>query len=95
MKQIAGYIDILIMAPFYFGYIWAAYKFCKKYLGTTKKKELLFLFFSIGGWLLLNIGSLYVDDGYKGGREFLWFFIILSCTDFPAHSKKDSGTIFK
>ena len=53
----ADYTDIFIMAPFYFGYVWAADKFCKKYLGTTKRNEWLFLFFSFAGWLFSDIMS--------------------------------------
>ncbi len=87
MKQIAEYIDILIMAPFYFGYVWAAYKFCKKYLGTTKKKGLLFLFFSLGGWLFLNIISrqyavLYIFSVMLNAILFLGLVLLLFQSDW-------------
>jgi len=55
MKQIAGYTDILTIAPFYLWDVWASDKFCKKYLGASKKNERLFIFLSFMGWLFLNI----------------------------------------
>ena len=55
MKQLFVCVDILIMAPFYLGYLWAADKFCKKFLGTSKGREWLFLFFSFCGWLFWDI----------------------------------------
>ena len=55
MKYILNYAAILIDASGYFGYIWAADKFCKKYLEASKKNERLFMVFSISSWLLINI----------------------------------------
>ena len=55
MSWISDYADILIMAPCYLGYLWAVDKFCKKFLSTSKGRELLFVFFFFCGWLLLNI----------------------------------------
>ncbi|MEY8338510.1 ATP-binding protein [Lachnospiraceae bacterium 62-35] len=57
MKYILDYADLLIDVSGYLGYIWAADKFCKKYLEASKKNELLFMIFSISGWLLMNIGN--------------------------------------
>ncbi len=54
MKQLSDYTDILIMAPFYLGYLWAADKFCKKFLGVSKRREWLFLVVSFCGWLFCN-----------------------------------------
>lgn len=55
MNQISDYVDILIVLPFYLGYLWAADKFCKKFLGALPKREWLFLLLSFCGWLLKNI----------------------------------------
>lgn len=55
MKQLLECTDILIMAPFYLGYLWAADKFCRKFLGASKGRERLFLIFSFCGWLFGNI----------------------------------------
>lgn len=60
MKQLIDYIDILIVAPFYLGYLWAADKFCKKILGASKRVERLFLNLSFCSWLFSCIlGRLY------------------------------------
>ena len=74
MKQLLDYIDILIVAPFFMGYLWAADKFCKKFLGTSKRRELLFLIFSFCGWLFRNI----LSRLYSG----LYVFSVLSGTIF-------------
>ncbi len=55
MNQLSDYVDILSVAPFYLGYLWAADKFCKKILGASKGREALFLILSFCGWLLWNI----------------------------------------
>ncbi len=55
MNRLSDYVDILIVLPFYMGYLWAADKFCKKFLGASPKKEWLFLILSFCGWLLKNI----------------------------------------
>jgi hypothetical protein len=55
MKQLSDYTDFLIVAPFYLGYLWAADKFCKKFLGASKRREWLFLSASFCGWLFCNI----------------------------------------
>ena len=36
MNQLSDYTDILIVAPFYLGYLWAAGKFCKKFWELLK-----------------------------------------------------------
>jgi len=55
MKQLLDCTDILIVSPFYLGYLWAADKFCKKFLGASKSRERLFLILSFCGWLFWNI----------------------------------------
>ncbi len=55
MKQLLDCTDILIVSPFYLGYLWAADKFCRKFLGASKSRERLFLIFSFCGWLFWNI----------------------------------------
>lgn len=55
MKRVLDCIDIFMTAPCYLGYLCVADKFCKKYLGTSKKKELLFISLSFSGWLFLNV----------------------------------------
>ena len=57
MKQLLDYIDILIIAPFFLGYLWAADKFCKKFLGASKRRERMFLAFSFCSWLFSCILS--------------------------------------
>ncbi len=55
MKQILDHADLLIMAPCCLGYLWAADRFCKKFLGASKKKELLFVMASFCGGLFLSV----------------------------------------
>ena len=57
MKELADCLDILIMTPFYLGYIWAACRFCRRFLGRSHMKGLPFLFFFFGGWLFLSIAD--------------------------------------
>lgn len=44
-------------APFSLGYLWAAGKFCRKFLGASKKRELAFAFCAFSGYLLLDIAG--------------------------------------
>ena len=55
MKLLLDCTDILIVAPFILGYLWAADKFCKKFLGASKRGEWLFIVFSFCSWLFRNI----------------------------------------
>ena len=57
MKQLSDCIDILIVAPFVLGYLWAADNFCKKFLETSKRRGRLFLILSFCGWLFSCILS--------------------------------------
>lgn len=57
MKLLSDYMDLLVMSPFCLGYLWAADKFCVKFLGTSKRGERLFLVFSFSIWLLRNFLS--------------------------------------
>ena len=62
MKQLSDYVDILVVVPFCLGYLWAAGKFCMKFLGASKKRERLFLIISFCSLLLRNIlGRRYPD----------------------------------
>ena len=62
MKQLSDYADILIVAPFCLGCLWAADKFCMKFLGASKRRERLFLMSSFCSLLLRNIlGRRYPD----------------------------------
>ncbi|MDE5804420.1 MAG: ATP-binding protein [Lachnospiraceae bacterium] len=58
MKQLLDYIDILLEIPCYLVYLWMAGKFCKKYLGASKKNEFLFVIFSFCGGLFMNIANI-------------------------------------
>lgn len=70
MKLPSDYQDILIVAPFCMGYIWAADKFCKKFLGASPRGEWLFVTSSLFGWLLMNaLGRISFD---------LYSFFVLS-----------------
>ncbi len=89
MKQITDYADILIPAPCYLWYLWAANQFCKKYLGAVRKNELLFLFCSFCSWLFLDI----VNRWYAVPYIFVMmlnhiFFMGLILLLFQADSKK-------
>ena len=62
MKSLSDCIDILTAAPFVLGYLWAADKFCIKFVGASKKRERLFLICSFCGCLFWNIlGRLYTN----------------------------------
>lgn len=81
MKQFLDCTDILAEAPCYLGYVWAADKFCKKYLGAAKNKELLFVIFSFAGWLFLNMVSRQYPVPYiflmMPGRIFFMGLVLL------------------
>lgn len=72
MKELADCLDILIMTPFYLGYIWAACRFCRRFLGRSHMKGLPFLFFSLGGWLFLSIADRY-SPVFLGAAEHALF----------------------
>ena len=62
MKQLSDYVDILVVVPFCLGYLWAAGKFCMKFLGASKRRKRLFLIISFCSLLLRNIlGRRYPD----------------------------------
>ncbi len=86
MKQFLDYIDILIVAPFVLGYLWAADKFCKKFLGASKRRERLFLILSFCGWLLSNILSrlysgLYIFSVLLSSIFFMGLVVLLFRSD--------------
>ncbi len=61
-QQLSDYVDILVVVPFCLGYLWAAGKFCMKFLGASKRRERLFLIISFCSLLLRNIlGRRYPD----------------------------------
>lgn len=68
MSRLTDYVDILATLPFHLGYFLAADKFCKKYMETTGKKELLFVIFSFCGSMFLD--GLY--DWYAVHHIFFW-----------------------
>ena len=86
MKQLLDYIDILIVAPFFLGYLWAADKFCKKFLGVSKRRERLFLIFSFCGWLFWNVlgrlyTNLYIFSVLLSPVFFMGFVVLLFRSD--------------
>lgn len=86
MKLILDCIDILIIAPFFLGYLWVANKFCKKILGASQKGEWLFLFFSFCGWIFGNIvGHLYsipyIVSALIGSLYFMGLVVLLFRSD--------------
>lgn len=54
MNQVLEYADIWIRVPGCLGYILAADRFCRKYLGAFRKREFFFVLCSFLGWLSLN-----------------------------------------
>lgn len=70
MQQFLAGGDIGIEVVCYLGYLWAAEKFCKKYLGGAKRNGLLFVVFSFGGWLFLEM--------VNGGYDVPYIFLMMS-----------------
>ena len=86
MKQLLGCTDILIVAPFVLGYLWAADKFCKKILGASKRRERLFLILSFCGCLFRCILSrlysgLYIFSVLLGPIFFMGLVVLLFQSD--------------
>ena len=86
MKQLLDCTDILIMAPFCLGYLWAADKFCKKFLGASKRRERLFLIISFCGGLFMNIlgrlyPGLYIFSLLSGSVFFMGLVVLLFRSD--------------
>lgn len=86
MKQLLDYADILIAAPFVLGYLWASDKFCKKFLGASKRSERLFLILSFCGWLFRCILSrlysgLYIFFVLLGPIFFMGLVVLLFRSD--------------
>ena len=86
MKQLVDYIDILIVAPFFLGYLWVADKFCKKFLGASKRRERLFLILSFCSWLFRNIlgrlsSGLYTFSVLSGPILFMGLVVLLFRSD--------------
>ena len=86
MKQLLGCTDILIVAPFVLGYLWAADKFCKKILGASKRRERLFLILSFCGCLFSSIlsrlySSLYIFSVLLKPIFFMGLVVLLFRSD--------------
>jgi len=86
MKQLLDCTDILIVAPFYLGYLWAANKFCKKFLGASKRRERLFLLLSFCSWLFSCILSrlysgLYIFSVLLNPIFFMGLVVLLFWSD--------------
>ena len=86
MKQLLDCIDILIVAPFVLGYLWAADKFCKKFLGASKRREWMFLILSFCGWLFRCILSrlyfgMYIFSVLLGPIFFMGLVVLLFRSD--------------
>ncbi|MDE7428418.1 MAG: GHKL domain-containing protein [Lachnospiraceae bacterium] len=86
MKQLSDCTDILIVAPFVLGYLWAADKFCVKILGASKKGERLFLILSFCSWLFSSIlsrlySSLYIFSVLLGPVFFMGLVVLLFQSD--------------
>ena len=81
MKQILHVAAALIMVLCYSGYLLASLQFCKGYVSISKKKEQLFVIFSLALWLLLNFAAGYVPIPYfilmLLGRLFFAGFVLL------------------
>ncbi len=82
MKLLTDYADLLAVAPFYMGVLWAADKFCKKFLGISRGKERLFLILSFCSWLSRNIlgrlsFSLYIFSVLLGPVFFIGLVMVL------------------
>ncbi len=81
MKQILHVAAALIMVLCYSGYLLASLQFCKGYVSISKKKEQLFVIFSLAVWLLLNFAAGYVPIPYfilmLLGRLFFAGFVLL------------------
>lgn len=89
MSRILEYADVLIMASCYLGYLWVSDKFCKKFLGAFKSRELLFIFFSFCGWLFWEIAiRLYVIPYFLSVTVYSLFFIGLVLLCFKAEWEK-------
>ncbi len=86
MKQLSDYTDMIIMAPFCLGYLWAADQFYKKFLGASKRREQLFLALSFCGWLLRNVlgrrsSWLYLFFALSGPVVFMGLVVALFQSD--------------
>lgn len=86
MRQLLDYIDILIVAPFFLGYLWTADKFCKKFLETSKRREWLFLILSFCGWLFRCIltrlySGLYIFSMLSSPIFFMGLVVLLFRSD--------------
>ena len=88
MKQLLD-ADILIVAPFFLAYLWAADKFCIKYLEASRKRECRFVALSFCGWLLRNIvGRLYSIPYIILVLPYLIFFVGLVMLLFESDKEK-------
>lgn len=54
MRELWDFLEILILLPFYGGYVLAADRFCKKYLGISRRRECLFVTLLLAGYVWIN-----------------------------------------
>ncbi|MCI8994021.1 MAG: GHKL domain-containing protein [Eubacterium sp.] len=55
MICLLDYADFLTEAPCYLAYVWMSGRFCRRYLGASRKNIFLFVALVFCGWLVLNI----------------------------------------
>ena len=89
MERIWEFKWILGLLPCYLGTIWAAGKFCKKYLKIAKGNEMLFWGFLLSGWLLMGaIGECRLVPYMILTPAKQIFFIVLVCVLFQGEQEK-------
>lgn len=89
MERIWEFKWILGLLPCYLGTIWAAGKFCKKYLKIAKGNEMLFWGFLLSSWLLMGaIGECRLVPYMILTPAKQIFFIVLVCVLFQGEQEK-------
>ncbi len=89
MERIWEFKWILGLLPCYLGTIWAAGKFCKKYLKIAKGNEMLFWGFLLSSWLLMGaIGECRLVPYMILTPAKQICFIVLVCVLFQGEQEK-------